>query len=86
MKEISAQELAELDGLYGRRDAGGGAPGWRFLVEELRKVRRAIEAGDVVHIADGTKLESVLQFHEWAYRRYKLLEEGIDSWIGDDES
>lgn len=83
---LSAQELADLDRWYTERNASGRATLWGLLVEKLREIRRAIEAGQVVQLADGTKLESVLAFHEWAYKRYRLLEEGYDSWIGDDVS
>lgn len=76
----------ELDALYAARDASGRASSWGLLVERLRALRRAIEAGAVVQIAGGTALRSVLDFHTWAYERYKLLEEGYDSWIGDDVS
>jgi len=86
LTSLSAQELAELDALYAERDASGRASAWGLLVARLREVRRAIESGEVVNVADGPKLLSVLDFHAWAYGRYKLLEEGYDSWIGDDES
>jgi hypothetical protein len=82
MADLSAQELAHLDALYDLRSHSA----WGELVERLRKVRRSIEAGNSVQIADGPNLVSVLDFHAWAYERYKLLEEGYDSWIGDDNS
>lgn len=85
MTELSARELAELDAFYAERDASGRPCSFRIVVESLRKVRRAIEAGEVVEVAGGPKLSSVLDFHQWAYARYKLLEEGCDSWIGNDE-
>jgi hypothetical protein len=46
----------------------------------------AVPSKRAVQIAGGPTLVSVLDFHTWAYLRYKLLEEGYDSWIGDDES
>lgn len=86
MTGVSSQDLADLDALYDQRDASGRANAWGLLVERLRQVRRAIEAGETVQVADGPNLKSVLDFHTWAYARYKLLEEGYDSWIGDDKS
>lgn len=88
MTGLSAREVADLDALYAERDPSGrpSAAAWGALVESLREVRRAIEAGDAVQVAGGPKLVSVLDFHLWAYERYKLLEEGYDSWIGDDKS
>lgn len=86
MTELSVEELLELDAFYAERAASGHPSAWGLLVARLRELRRAIEAGEVVHIAGGPTLFSVLDFHTWAYERYKLLEEGYDSWIGDDES
>jgi hypothetical protein len=59
---------------------------WGVLVAKLRSIRRGVEAGVVVRIHAGMEISTVLDFHTWAYARYKLLEEGYDSWIGDDES
>ena len=47
--------------------------------------RRAIEAGSVVEV-DGTALRSVGNFLKWAHARYHALEDGYDSWYGDDKS
>jgi hypothetical protein len=86
MIELSVEELWELDELYATRDVSGNPTrAWGVLVEELRKIRRSLEAGDVIQIAGGPTLRSVLDFHTWAYHRYKLLEEGWDSWIGNDD-
>jgi hypothetical protein len=54
-------------------------------VESLREVRRAVEAGVVVHV-DGKQLTSFDSFYSWAHGRYHALEDGYDSWIGDDKS
>ena len=81
MTEISAEKLTDLDELY----EGNPTFSWGTLVEELRKIRRILETGEVVQIAGGPTLHSVLDFHTWAYSRYKLLEEGWDSWIGNDD-
>jgi hypothetical protein len=86
MAELSVEELMEFDAFYAERSASGHPSAWGLLVERLRELRRTIEAGEVVQIAGGPTLLSVLDFHTWAYQRYKLLEEGYDSWIGDDES
>jgi hypothetical protein len=86
MNKMTNQNLVELDELYAARDASGRQTSWSVLVARLREIRRAIEAGEVVAVHDGLKLASVLDFHTWAYGRYKLLEEGCDSWIGDDVS
>lgn len=86
MAELSVEALTELDELYEDRDASGNpTPAWGTLVEKLRKIRRILEAGEIVQIAGGPTLHSVLDFHTWAYSRYKLLEEGWDSWIGNDD-
>ena len=86
MITMSDEELANLDGLYDDRDAAGRPNSWGSLVERLRGIRRSIESGEVVMVHDGVELQSVLEFHTWAYGHYKLLEEGYDSWIGDDKS
>jgi hypothetical protein len=88
---ITVEQLAELDALYDTvQDLGGGGtyrPGWRVLVAELREIRRAVEAGVKVSAPDKTEpLNSFQSFYEWAHGRYYLLEEGYDSWIGDDDS
>lgn len=86
MVELSDEELTELDELYEIRDAlGNPTLAWGTLVEKLRRIRRLLEAGEAVQVAGGPGLHSVLDFHKWAYSRYKLLEEGWDSWIGNDD-
>jgi hypothetical protein len=45
------------------------------LVEELREIRRA---------GEGKTLRSFQSFYDWAHGRYHALEDGYDSWIGDD--
>jgi hypothetical protein len=79
--ELSAADLARLDGLYQER-----AGAWRLLVESLREIRRAVEAGVVVTVDGGPALDSWQSFYTWAHGRYHALEDGADSWIGDDES
>lgn len=87
--KVSDDQLRALDAMYDERaDMGvlGSRPtGWGSLVEELREIRRAIEAGVVVEV-DGRKLKSVGSFLTWAHERYHMLEDGYDSWIGDDKS
>lgn len=57
---------------------------WGALVEELRAIRRAVEAGVVVYIAGEQPLSNWQQFYRWAHGRYHMLEDGYDKWIGDD--
>jgi hypothetical protein len=74
---ISAAELAGFDAEYGDPQS------WRWLVADLREVRRAIEAGVVVLVED-EKLNSFESFYSWAHGRYHALEDGADEWIGMD--
>lgn len=82
---LPPQDLSELDALYAARDAAGRPTGWGVLVEQLRGIRRAIEAGVEVEI-EGGPLSSWSSFYTWAHGRYHMLEDGYDSWIGDDKS
>ncbi len=88
---ISVEKLRGLDALYeAREDTGGLGPRptrWGRLVEELRAIRRAVEAGVVVKI-EGTQtvLKTWQRFYDWAHGRYHMLEDGYDSWIGDDDT
>ena len=83
---ISGEKLRELDALYEDRSTNGRPTGWGVLVEELREIRRAVEAGVVVKV-EGTKtIQSWQSFYEWAHGRYHMLEDGYDHWIGDDNS
>jgi hypothetical protein len=75
---FSDEKLSAFDRAYEERE-------WRGLVESLREVRRAVEAGVVVHV-DGKQLTSFDSFYSWAHGRYHALEDGYDSWIGDDKS
>ena len=85
-RTITADELAELDALYAERSSSGRPTSWGALVEELRKIRRAVEAGTVVTVEDGPRLSTWQGFYSWAHGRYHMLEDGYDSWIGDDNS
>lgn len=86
---ITVEMLNKLDALYEKtEDMGvlGRRPiHWGTLVEELREIRRLIEAGVIVKI-EGTQtvLETWQSFYNWAHGRYHALEDGYDSWIGDD--
>ena len=86
---LSQQQLEALDHLYSETtDMGilGKRPiRWGELVEELRGYRRAIEADSVVEI-EGKTYERVGSFLQWAHARYHALEDGYDSWYGDDKS
>jgi len=81
---ISAEEIRELDALYDERSDSGRPVSWNALVEELREIRRAVEAGVVVKIEGGPELRTWQGFYEWAHGRYHMLEDGYDRWIGDD--
>ena len=58
---------------------------WGVLVEALREIRRAVEAGVAVKV-EGKTLRDFDSFYTWAHGRYHALEDGYDSWIGDDET
>ncbi len=83
---ISPAWLEELDALYDQRSDSGRPDAWGWLVEELREIRRAVEAGVVVHVEGGPTLRSWQDFYTWAHGRYHMLEDGYDHWIGDDAS
>ncbi len=88
---ISVEKLRELDALYEERDdtegLGRRPTRWGWLVEELREIRRAVEAGVVVKV-EGTQtvLKTWRSFYDWEHGRYHMLEDGYDSWIGDDDT
>lgn len=82
---LPASDLKALDELYDERSADGYPTRWRWLVEELREIRRAVEAGVAVTV-EGKTLRSFQSFYDWAHGRYHMLEDGYDSWIGDDDS
>ena len=81
---LSIARLNELDALYAQRSPGGQPDSWGILVEVLRELRRAVEAGVVVQVEDGPRLQTWQGFYEWAHGRYHMLEDGSDRWIGDD--
>jgi hypothetical protein len=81
---LAAATLQELDALYAGRSPSGRPQQWGSLVEELRAVRRAVEAGVVVQVEDGPRLGNWQEFYQWAHGRYHMLEDGYDRWIGDD--
>jgi hypothetical protein len=81
---LSAAKIRELDALYAQRSSSGRPNGWGSLVEELRAIRRAVEAGVVVTIEGEQPLLSWQHFYHWAHGRYHMLEDGYDKWIGDD--
>ena len=83
---ISLERLAELDALYDERSPSGQPVGWGSLVEELREIRRAVEAGVVVKVEGAQEMRTWQGFYEWAHGRFYMLEEGYDHWIGDDNS
>ena len=81
---IPVEELRELDLLYDERSAAGRPTSWGVLVEELRGIRRAIEAGVEVEI-EGRTFKEFGSFYNWAHGRYHMLEDGYDKWIGNDD-
>lgn len=81
---ISAERLRELDELYDERSESGRPAGWGSLVEELREIRRAVEAGAVVKVEGGPQMRLWQDFYDWAHGRYHALEDGYDDWIGND--
>ncbi len=82
---LSAEELQKLDDLYSERSADGRPSGWGSLVAALRDIRRAVEAGVTIKV-EGKSLATWSSFYSWAHGRYHGLEDGYDSWIGDDTS
>jgi hypothetical protein len=81
---IPNERIRELDALYQQRSSSGRPNDWGTLVEELRQIRRAVEAGVVVHIEGEQTLLNWRDFYQWAHGRYHMLEDGYDKWIGDD--
>jgi len=81
---ISGERIRELDELYEERSSAGYPNRWNILVEELREIRRAVEAGVVVNIEGEQPILSWQKFYDWAHGRYHMLEDGCDKWIGDD--
>lgn len=81
---VSMEELRELDAMYAARSPSGRPTSWLALVEELRRIRRAIEGGAVVQIEGEGTLGTWQEFYAWAHGRYHMLEDGCDAWIGDD--
>ena len=74
---MTANELQKLDVEYEDPQS------WRWLVESLREIRRAVEAGVVVHVEEQT-LTDFNSFYSWAHGRFHMLEDGADEWIGMD--
>lgn len=82
---LSAEDLKELDELYEERSETGRPVAWGSLVEELRAIRRAVEAGVVVKVEGATPMRTWQDFYGWAHGRYHALEDGSDKWIGNDD-
>lgn len=81
---ITSDKLRKLDARYEERSSSGQPTGWGVLVEELRELRRAVEAGVAVTVEGEGLLLSWQDFYHWAHGRYHMLEDGYDKWIGDD--
>lgn len=88
---LTIEMLKKLDALYEEREdsnpLGGRPTGWGTLVSKLREIRHLVEAGVQVNI-EGTQTVLITwqSFYDWAHGRYYMLEDGYDSWIGDDVS
>lgn len=86
---ITAEMLEGFDRLY--EDAEDITPAmkwhrlWGVLVEELRDLRRLIQAAVTAKV-EGTQIGFTewWDFYEWAQGRYHKLDDGYDRWIGDD--
>jgi hypothetical protein len=81
---LTDEKIRELDALYEERSSSGRPPSWGTLVEELREMRRAVEAGILITIEGEQTIGSWQSFYSWAHGRYHMLEDGYDKWIGDD--
>jgi hypothetical protein len=81
---ITDEKLRELDALYEERSSSGRPTSWGDLVEELREIRRAVEAGILITVEGEQTIQSWQSFYSWAHGRYHMLEDGYDNWIGDD--
>ena len=73
---LSEEQLEDIDESY-------EAKSWSYVVEALREIRRAVEAGVEIKV-EGKILKTWNDWYSWAHARYGLLEEGSDKWIGDD--
>lgn len=88
---LTIERVKELDALYEEREDMGvlglRPTRWGGLVSELREIRRLVEAGVEVNV-EGTQtvLTTWQSFYDWAHGRYHMLEDGYDSWIGDDDT
>jgi hypothetical protein len=80
---VSQEQLRGFDQWYAARSPEGRPTEWGILVEALRDIRRAVEAGVEVEI-DGKTIQDFGSFYTWAHERYHMLEDGYDRWIGDD--
>ncbi len=81
---LSSEMILELDALYEERSSTGRPTEWGILVEKLREIRRAVEAGVAIDIEGEQPILNWQDFYSWAHRRYHMLEDGYDKWIGDD--
>ncbi len=82
---LTREQLADLDAWYDELSPTGHRISWGLLVEALREIRRAVEAGVAVHVEGGETLRTWAGFYDWAHGRYHKLEESFDKWIGNDD-
>lgn len=88
---LTLERIRELDALYEEREdkgvMGQRPTAWGTLVSSLREIRRLVEAGVPVNVEGSETILTTWQsFYDWAHGRYHMLEDGYDSWIGDDNS
>ncbi|MBE2199708.1 MAG: hypothetical protein IAE79_13920 [Anaerolinea sp.] len=88
---LTIKRLEELDALYEETEdrgvLGRRPTRWGSLVSALREIRRLVEVGVKVNVeGTDTVLTTWQSFYDWAHGRYHMLEDGYDSWIGDDDS
>ena len=74
---FSDEEFKNINDGYSARE-------FNWVVEYLREIRRAIEAGILVEI-DGLQLKSEIAFYNWVDKQFHILEEVADKWIGNDD-
>ena len=85
-------ELVKNDSYNGFADRKNDAVTIRYfhdsasMVEALRAIRRAVEAGVVVQVEGAQEMRTWQGFYDWAHGRYHMLEDGYDRWIGDDHA
>lgn len=73
--KIGAEELKDMDDLYGNRE-------WDSVAHELKQYIVLLKYGVKVEV-DGSIFSSTGNFYNWLHERYPVLEEAVDDWIMD---